>query len=238
MWTEQAMVNLSDNTAYCRDDLFHLFSGEKKGLSDGAFRWTLYNLLKDQKIFRTDYDTYSTVEPRVLPVYKPYYSEKAGTLIKKLEEMYPKLKFVVFESVLLNEFLNHQIAQNTIYVQVEKDVSAYIFDTIREEYDGSVLYRPNKKEFDRYWTRDCIVILDLISQSPLSQDRQHEMTAEKMLVDIIAEKNIAATFSPSEIPFVFENVMKSYQVDKRKMNRYAGRRGKASQIGKIVGGLD
>lgn len=238
MWTEQAMVNLSDNTAYCRDDLFHLFSDEKKGMSDGAFRWTLYNLLRDQKIFRTDYDTYSTVKPRVLPVYKPYYSEKAGALIKKLEERYPKLKFVVFESVLLNEFLNHQIAQNTIYVQVEKDVSAYIFDTIREEYEGSVLYRPDQKEFDRYWTRDCIVILDLISQSPLSQDRQHDMTAEKMLVDIIAEKSIAATFSPSEIPFVFENVMKSYQVDKRKMNRYAGRRGKASQIERIVGGLD
>jgi len=82
------------------------------------------------------------------------------------------------------------------------------------------------------------VVLDLISQSPLSQDHHHEMTAEKLLVDIIAEKSIAATFSPAEIPFVYESVVKSYQVDRRKMNRYAGRRGKASQIKAIMGGLD
>ena len=145
---------------------------------------------------------------------------------------------MVFESVLLNEFLNHQIAQNTIYVQVEKDVSSYVFDNLQEEYSGSVLYRPGKSEFGRYWTRDCIVVLDLISQSPLSQDNPHEITAEKMLVDITAEKSISRTFSPSEIPFVFENVIRSYHVDRRKMNRYAGRRGKSSQVKKYAGGID
>lgn len=238
MWTDQALLKLSSKTAYCRDDLFHVFLNEKSDLSDGAFRWTLYNLLQEQKIFKTDYDTYITVKPQLLPVYKPFYSEKAKGLIQKLSEQYPELEFVVFESVLLNEFLNHQIAQNTIYLQVEKDVSSYIFDNLQEEYAGSVLYRPGKKDFDRYWTRDCIVVLDLISQAPLSQDEPHEMTIEKMLVDIIAEKSMAATFSPSEIPFVYENVMRSYQVDRRKMNRYAGRRGKASEIKKYAGGTE
>ena len=125
-----------------------------------------------------------------------------------------------------------------IYLQVEKDVSSYIFDNLQEEYAGSVLYRPGKKDFDRYWTRDCVVILDLISQAPLSQDKPHEITIEKMLVDIIAEKSISATFSPSEIPFVYENAMRSYQVNRRKMNRYAGRRGKAAQIKIYAGGTD
>lgn len=237
MWTEQALLKLSDKTAYCRDDLFHALLSEKTDLSDSAFRWTLYNLLQEQKIFRTDYDTYVMVKPAVLPTYKPHYSEKANTLMEKLSEQYPELGFVIFESVLLNEFLNHQIAQNTIYVQVVKEVSSYIFDNLQEEYAGSVLYKPGKNDFERYWKRDCIVVLDLISQAPISQDKHHEMTIEKMLVDIIAEKSMSATFSPSEIPFVFENAMRSYQVDRRKMNRYAGRRGKASQIKKYAGGL-
>ena len=148
----------------------------------------------------------------------------------------PKRCFVIFESVILNEFLNHQIAQNTIYVHVEKDVSSYIFDSLQEEFPGSVLYRPEKKDFAKYWTRDCVVILDLISQTPLSKESPHEITIEKMLVDIIAEKSVSAVFSPSEIPFVYENAMRSYQVDRRKMNRYAGRRGKASEIKKYTGG--
>lgn len=82
------------------------------------------------------------------------------------------------------------------------------------------------------------MVLDLISQVPLSQDNPHKITIEKMLVDIIAEKSISATFSPSEIPFVYENVMRNYQVDRRKMNRYAGRRGKVSQIKTYTGGTD
>ena len=238
MWINQALGKLSDNKTYSRDDLFRLFTLEKKDLSNSAFRWTLYNLLQKEKLFRTDYDTYVTVKPKVLPEYKPYYSQRAVTLLEMLEEKYPDLEFVVFESVLLNEFLNHQIAQNTIYVQVEKDVSSYIFDMLLENHTGSVLYRPGKSEFDRYWTKECIVVLDLVSQSPLSRDKKHEITIEKMIVDILAEKSIAATFSPSELPFVYENVMKSYLVDIRKVNRYAGRRGKTSEVEKLVGGLD
>lgn len=230
MWTDPVLEKLISGTTYSRDDLFKMFRSEKKDLRDSAFRWTLYNLLREQKLFKIDYDTYTTDRPQTRPLYRPLYSDKAKTVIKSLEGKYPALEFVVFESVLLNEFLNHQIAQNTIYVQVEKEVSSYIFDVLQEEYSGRVLYKPGKKDLDRYWTRDCLIVLELISQSPLSKEAPHEMTVEKMLVDLMAEKSMAATFSPSELPFVFEGVMESYQVDKRKMNRYAGRRGKASEI--------
>ena len=238
MWIDQALLKLSNKTVYSRDDLLRIFLSEKKDLSDGAFRWTLYNLLQEQKIFKTGYDTYVIVKPQILPVYKPDYSDKSKALKELLEEKFSDLHFVIFESVLLNEFLNHQIAQNTIYVQVEKDVSSYIFDILQEKYTGNVLYKPGKIDFNRYWTKDCIVVLDLISQTPLSQDAPHEIIAEKMLVDLIAEKSMAATFSPSELPFLFDNIMRSYQVDKRKMNRYAGRRGKTSQIKKYLGGTN
>lgn len=238
MWTDQALLKLSDKKTYCREDLFQALLSEKTDLTDSTFRWTLYNLLREQKIFKKDYDTYVTVKPAALPAYKPDYSEKASILMEKLSEWYPDLGFLIFESVLLNEFLNHQIAQNTIYIQIERDVSSYIFDKLQEEYAGGVLYRPGRKDFGRYWKKDCIVVLDLISQAPLSPDKPHEITIEKMLVDIIADKSIAASFSPSEIPFVFENAMRSYQLDRRKMNRYAGRRGKALQIEKYTGGTN
>ncbi len=238
VWTDKVLLKLSDKTTYCRDDLFHLFLNEKPDLSDSAFRWTLYNLLQEQKVFRVDYDTYITEKPQLLPIYRPYYSDRAKALTKKMTEQFPQVNFVIFESVLLNEFLNHQIAQNTIYVQIEKDVSSYIFDNLQEEYVGNILYKPGKRDFDRYWTRDCVVVLDLISQAPLSQEKPHEITIEKILVDIIAEKSMAAIFSSSEIPFIYENAMKSYRVDRRKMNRYAGRRGKASLLKEYVGDVD
>ncbi|MGP1418184.1 MAG: DUF6577 family protein [Sphaerochaetaceae bacterium] len=234
MWANQAMWKLSNKT-YSREELFKIFQNEKKNLTESAFRWFLYNMQKERLLFRMDYNTYSTVQPKRLPSYKPIYSEQSLTVMKRLEEKYPALLFVVFESMLLNEFLNHQIAQNTIYVQVEKSVSYYIFSILQQEHAGRVLYKPSKNDFQRYWTKDCIVVVDMVSQSPLSLESPHEMTVEKMLVDIVAEKDIAATFSPSELPFIFENVTESYRVDKRRMNRYAGRRGKAAMIGKYMG---
>lgn len=115
-------------------------------------------------------------------------------------------------------------------------MSSYIFDELQQEYTGSVLYKPGKNEFERYWTRDCIVVLELASQAPMSDEKPHEMTAEKLLVDIVAEKSIAATFSPSEVPLIYASMIESYQVERRRLNRYAGRRGKTELVKKYAGG--
>ena len=237
MWTDHALQDLSNQKEYSRNELSKVFLREKPDLTDSAFRWTLYNLQQEQKLFRIDYDTYTRTKPKVLPEYHPLYTDKAKDVLNSLSLRFPELlDFVVFESVLLNEFLNHQIAQNTIYIQVDKDISSFVFDSLQEDFSGSILYKPDKKVFDRYWTRDCIVILDLISQAPLNLESPHEISAEKLLVDIVAEKSIAATFSPSELPFIYENIINSYRIDMRRLNRYAGRRGKAALVRKLAGG--
>lgn len=238
MWTEKALAELSEKRTYSREDLFYVIKKERPDLRDAAFRWILYSLLKQKKLFKIGYDTYTSSGIEVLPQYKPFYSKEAVALEDMMNQRFPTVTYVLFESVLLNEFLNHQIARNTIYIQVEKDVSSYVFEKLKEEYQKSVLYNPTKKEFDKYWIKDCVVVLDLTSQSPLSVDSPHEMTIEKMLVDIVAEKSMAATFSPSEIPFIYDNVINSYRVDIRKMNRYAGRRGKTTLIEKYTEGAE
>lgn len=236
MWIDTALSGLSGKTTYCRDELYQLFSVEKPDLTKSTFRWMLYNLVKDRKLSKLGYDTYSTCTQPSLPLYTPRYSTKAKALTKKLAQRFLTANFVVFESVLLNEFLNQQIAQNTLYVQAEKDISAYMFDIIREEYSSNVLYNPSKDELYRYWTSDSIIVLDLVSQAPLTHTKPHEMTIEKMLVDIIAEKSIASSFSPSELPCMYENILSTYQVNMRKVYRYAGRRGKTTMVQKYAGG--
>ena len=77
-------------------------------------------------------------------------------------------------------------------------------------------------------------MLDLISQLPVSLTEAHEITIEKLLVDIVAEKCIAETFSPSELPYIFGEASERYLIDLRKMNRYAGRRNRAAIIRKYI----
>lgn len=230
MNTDYALNSLKADRTYSRNDLIEVFRKENKDLNDSSFRWMLYNMQLNNRLFRVGYDEYTTSEQHVLPEYRPLYTEEALKVKNLLEDKYPELSFVMFESVTLNEFLNHQIAQNTVYVQVEKDLSTFIFDALKQDLGGMILYKPNRTEFSRYWTRGCVVVLELISQAPLSSTHPHEITVEKMLVDIIADKSIEATYSPGELPEIFRNIRKNYRVDAKKMNCYAGRRGKAKLI--------
>lgn len=108
------------------------------------------------------------------------------------------MKFTVFETVLLNEFLNHLIAQNTIFIQVEKESSIYVFRFLQEHGVQNVMYKPDKNHFDLYWSKDCVVVTDMISEAPIRTDQPHAVMLEKMLVDMLADKLIAASFSKAQ----------------------------------------
>lgn len=64
--------------------------------------WEVLVLWRDQALLK-----FSTPKHIIIMNYSRAFAVKKGE---------------VFESVLLNEFLNHQIAQNTVYVQVENSV--------------------------------------------------------------------------------------------------------------------
>ena len=233
METEPILKKLSEKSSFSREDIFHALQEEKPDLDPSSFSWRLFDLLKEGKLYKTGRDAYSLAKP-TLSVYKPFYSEEATLVSGLLSQRFPSISFTTFESVLLNEWLNHLIAQNTIFVQVERDVSGVVFDFLRDEYGKAVLYKPTKKDSERYWQKDCIVVLDLVSQAPLSKELPHEITLEKLLVDILAEKSISMTYSPGDLPLLFDEVSRVYQIDKKRLFRYAGRRNALAKISKYI----
>jgi len=89
MWTEQVLQKLSDHSTYTRKDLFQMFLQEKPNLADSVFRWTLYDLQREQKLFRTDYDTYMKIKPEILPEYHPIYTDYAKGVSNSLSDRFP-----------------------------------------------------------------------------------------------------------------------------------------------------
>lgn len=59
-------------------------------------------------------------------MYRPAYSDLAAKLISQVSDKYPSVRFTVFETALMNDFLNHLVAQNTVYIQMER-MSAFLF---------------------------------------------------------------------------------------------------------------
>ena len=230
MWYDEAIMRLQKKESFSRKELFSILQGYHSELSYNSFKWILSDLISKQLIIRKGYDTYCCCKDERRIVYHSIYGEVASKLKQWICEKYPLIEFCVFESYLLNEFLNHQIAQNTIVIQVEKEVSAFVFDFLQEQYTGRVLYKPDEETYQRYWCENCVVVVDKVSESPKDRQNPYDITLEKLLVDLFSEQIIKRLFSPSEYPFIMETALERYCVDERKMLRYARRRSAASKI--------
>ena len=233
-WYANVVQSLEYGKTYSRSALLSQLKRENPSLTDNSFQWTIGKMVKSGKLIRINHDQYVLSNENVRPVYVPEYSDIAMELMGITSEQFPYARFTVFETVLMNEFLNHLIAQNTIFLQVEKEVSVFVFRFLQEEGYKNVMYKPSKKELSFYWAKDSIIVTDIISEAPLRLDNPHSICIEKLLVDMYCDKLISGTYSKAEYKSVTEQVLKRYRVETTKLLRYARRRNKEAEIAKIL----
>ncbi len=202
----------------------------KPDLADTPMIGSISCLMHDGKILRRGYDAYSISQGEKLSEYRPLYSDETINLIDLISKKYPHVSFTVFETVLMNDFLNHLIAQNTIFVQVEKESSIYVFRYLQDEGYDNVLYKPRQEDMTLYWSKGSIIVTDMVSEAPLRAADPHVITLEKILVDMLADKLILASYSKAEYPDVIEQAESRFLLDKKRMLRYAKRRNRYKEI--------
>ena len=140
------------------------------------------------------------------------------------------MNYIIFETTQLNEFINHQISRNTIFVFVDGDVIDFAFNTLKDTFNNMVMLSPSIKEFKQYRSEDMIVLRKLVSESPQNLNKTWQITLEKMLVDIMAEAILKEILAESEYKYIYETAFNKYIIDESKMFRYARRRGIAEKI--------
>lgn len=173
---------------------------------------------------------YTMSDGNTVPAYEPAYSDLALQLMRDTERLCPYVQFTVFETVLMNEFLNHLIAQNTVFLQVDRDISLFVFRRLQETGYPHLLYKPSKETLDLYWVKDCIIVTDLVSESPRVKATPHSICLEKMLVDMYCDKLISGMYSKAEYASVMEQAVTRYKVNLERLLRYARRRNKETEI--------
>ena len=230
---------LFDNLRVDREAVLGLNLEELKDLA------SLYQT-KNHKLFsswiRREQNKRATNNQRVLrrrgtqSEYRPIYSDRTMQLIDILSQAYPHVSFTVFETTLMNEFLNHLVAQNTVFIQAEKESNIFLFRFLQEQGYHDLLYRPSGKDFSLYWVKDCIVVSDLISEAPILVDEPHSICLEKLLVDMYTDKLISTTYSKAEFPEALHLAQSQYQVNTAKLLRYARRRNRGAELAHLLEG--
>lgn len=199
----------------------------------GSFLVNFQKLINSGLVRRIGRNAYCVAD-KSKKTYSHSYSNLACQVAECIVVNHPYMDFVIFETVQLNEFINHQIGRNTLFVFVENDVIDFAFETIKNSFSGVVMLSPGIKEFHQYRNDNSIVLVRLVSESPKNAEIPWHESVEKLLVDIMSEPLIKETFSKSEYEAVYEGIFERYTVDESKMFRYARRRNAAAKLWKFI----
>ena len=146
------------------------------------------------------------------------------------------MNYTLFELKWLNDFLNHLLGRNALFVMVERDYVPFVFEFLSERHRGAVLLDPSLDEFFRYVDARTILVIKKPSQGPTNRIMPHIAPPEQWLSDILADARIAVSFEGAELPHVFSTFGSRYVVNKPALFRYARRRGVAERVRDLLEG--
>ena len=112
--TRNEVINLIRNKDnFSREDLRTVIREKDPNYNFNNLSSLLESYLQKNLIKKVDKDKYVVTSDKKLYTYK--LSEKLKEIHDFLEEQYPLIKFQVWEFTQLNEFLNHLLANKTLF---------------------------------------------------------------------------------------------------------------------------
>lgn len=202
------------------------------GISEPQIAYDLQKRLDMGRLIHVGWNKYIPAGDKQIYTHK--YSNAAEEIVKKITEQYLDLNFQVFELIQLNDFMNHQIAHNTIFVTIENDLQDFVFDTLKGKYPGRVMFKPKIEEYYRYLQDDQIVVGRLPSESPKGFDKPWKSRLEKIIVDVFTDKLISRIVPEGEKDAIISGAFDSFLLDEKIMLRYAKRKGVDTRFRKIL----
>ncbi len=219
---EKNILKKIDKNVFDRKDILEAVLSESMDFKESSMRNFMEKLLNDKFIIRVGRNRYVLNDNKT--DYKGKFSEDAEVLIRDIKEQYPYINFQIWELNWLNEFLNHLLAHNRIFLDVENDGCEFVYSSLREKYNKGLLLRPTEKELDYYSDDGGIIIDRLVSESPKGYENGSPL--EKIIVDLFANKTVSSMVSKGDYSEMLERMFSKYVIDQSKLFRYARRRNK------------
>lgn len=224
-WTDY----LSNRVSFNRTDLRDAFVADGNCMSPSVLKKELNKLLDEGKIARVGRNAYC-IPAKGETSYEYAYSQLAEEVADIVKMNHPFLEFSITELIQVNEFVNHQIAHNILFLSVEEELKEFVFETLKEKYPGKVFLNPDVELFHQYWSENMIVIQKMTTEAPKRKKDPWKARLEKLLVDLLTEPLWLESIGESELPTIYEDAFARYVIDESCLFRYAARRNAEKKI--------
>lgn len=226
---ERILYNTIQGDFFSRKALLSAARQVDPSFKETQLRFYIGKLKNEKLIFSVGHNLYSKF-PAEKESYRPVNSETTEKIISLMKEEFPLVSFRVWDLSLMNEFLNHLLAHNHVFLEVERDGMEFIYERVREFLGQKVLLNPMRKELELYSEADDVIIQPLRSESPCGTANPYEASLEKIIVDMFANKALQCFISRGDYPQAIDEMFRKYSVSQSKLFRYARRRNKAESI--------
>ena len=225
----ESLLHTMPDGIHSRQHILHAAQKVDPSFKETQLRRLLGALQDSSLIVRVGHNQYrkaDTVSNK--PVYVGLYSKTAQEVISWMEARFPLLEYRVWELTWLNEFFNHLVAHNKIFLEVEHEGCEFAFSELVEQYPAKVLLRPTAQDIQNYGVDDGIIIDRLVTEAPKGVGERYQVPLEKLIVDLFANKSLL--LPKGDYPSAIKEMIARYQIDQKAMLRYARRRNKAKAL--------
>lgn len=193
--------------------------------SEASINWMLVTLRKQGSLASAGAGKYYLISQDA-PAKKQYsypHSPEYLELEKYITATYPHLNFQMWELIQMNDFVNHQIAKNVIFIEVESMLVDTVYEMLHEKYPYAMIQPTTDTFYKQRAPGTDIVVQKLLSEAP-SPDANHSCRIEKLMVDLMSKKLSGNMIERSEYARIYEDIFRKYNIDETRMFRYAKRR--------------
>jgi hypothetical protein len=227
---DQLKQRFSEQCNITREELYSFYRSFEPDLKEATFTWRIYSL-KEKNILkpvRTGVYMLSTK-----PAFKPAVEPRLMEIGEKVRKQFPMVKFCLWSTRWLSDWMIHQPAKFLIMVEVELSSAESVFYYLKDENYLNVYYNPDDKLLERYVyeEQESIIVKQLITKAPLKRLKGIAFpTPEKILVDLFIERRLFAPYQGTDLIQIFNTLYKEYTLNITKMLAYAKRRTKEQEL--------
>ena len=123
---------LKENQSFITKDFVGMVKESQAAYSDRKAYLMLQDLQDEGRIMKVGRGHYSKVS-----VKSPYHfkaSSLMDELVSLIDNEYPLITYQTWELYQWNEFVNHQLAHNAFFIEVESGLETTVFDMLLEKY--------------------------------------------------------------------------------------------------------
>lgn len=222
---------LEDNPSFTTRDFVGMMMESREANSDRKAYRILQNLQNSGQIMKVGRGRYTRVFVKMSYHFKS--SSLMDEIIRMIDKEYPLITYQVWELYQWNEFVNHQLAHNAYFIEVENGLETTVFDLLLEKYPR-VLLNPDKEQYYRYRADDMIIVQKLLSGAPAPLFGTKQASLEKLLVDIFSRKLTGQLIERAEYRQIYGDAFGKYAINESTLFRYAGRRHLLTDIRRFI----